>query len=968
MKIPTTLFGGVGGILIVFLLIFASETYRVDQLERLSGYCIDAHEMKVSLLECRRYEKNMLLRGHSTEGCVEWMKHFRTMTGVLDRLEPVFDSIGYNRRKMIREEVSQYGELFRRFSGDLEGGPNGLEESELSRYDDDFKRVGEMLLYEIQYIANLADAQRTKRELLHKQLFPAFVGIGVLLSVILALWVSSHIVRNMQQIEILMEETAKVSLDLSIGVSEHFDALKRVMGGELAVRTSESSPNELLANLGREINKTIEKLVEASSRELEQIYAMSPSGMRLITSDYRVVKSNQAMRAMSGIADPIAGTTCHEQLGGAFCGKEQCVLQRILKGDASVELTVDARGAGGTEGHYLLKAIPLRDDDGMLIGVIENFTDIGRIKESEDELSRTVVDLAVSASEIFTTLQAATEGDLTARVRLSTENELLSQLGTMVNGMISRVEGLVRDLKYSMKGIVDSLGEGLIVLNRERKIEIVNPYLETMFLYGSSELLGGTIDALLTPEGAAAIEEAGFFAKRTHVSCEITMRCKAGPAIPVLISGTVILDEGGAVARTIILCRDIGDRKKFETALQEQKDWLEVILSSIGDCVVVTDSIQTVTFVNPVAERTIGWSSRDMLGKPVCDIISFIDERTGEMIPSLIEGVIAERVVKRVHTDVALKTKQGMQIPVSYSIAPVTGRSGVFYGAVIVFRDVSERRQMERQLQMNYDELKKTQVQLIQMEKMASVGTLAAGVAHEINNPLAYVMSNLHALARYKDRLTEFTTGIKDEWIVGDKRAAIAELKDRLKIAALIDDMPSLIAETLDGADRIKRIVQGIRSFADSERSEMEDVDINRNIELALTLVVKEIKHKASVVKEYGDIHLVRGYANQLTQMFMNLLVNAAQAIEQYGTITVRTYETQDAIVAEISDNGIGIPEVVRGKLFDPFFTTKDVGKGSGLGLSVVHGIVKRHNGAISVTSEVGKGSTFSIAFPLGWK
>jgi len=259
-------------------------------------------------------------------------------------------------------------------------------------------------------------------------------------------------------------------------------------------------------------------------------------------------------------------------------------------------------------------------------------------------------------------------------------------------------------------------------------------------------------------------------------------------------------------------------------------------------------------------------------------------------------------------------------------------------------------------------------VQLIQMEKMASVGTLAAGVAHEINNPLAYVMSNLHALARYKDRLTEFTTGIKDEWIVGDKRAAIAELKDRLKIAALIDDMPSLIAETLDGADRIKRIVQGIRSFADSERSEMEDVDINRNIELALTLVVKEIKHKASVVKEYGDIHLVRGYANQLTQMFMNLLVNAAQAIEQYGTITVRTYETQDAIVAEISDNGIGIPEVVRGKLFDPFFTTKDVGKGSGLGLSVVHGIVKRHNGAISVTSEVGKGSTFSIAFPLGWK
>lgn len=273
-----------------------------------------------------------------------------------------------------------------------------------------------------------------------------------------------------------------------------------------------------------------------------------------------------------------------------------------------------------------------------------------------------------------------------------------------------------------------------------------------------------------------------------------------------------------------------------------------------------------------------------------------------------------------------------------------------------------------RELEDAYTELKLTQSKILQQEKMASIGQLAAGVAHEINNPMGFISSNLGTLNKYIEKimkyariLTETVEGLKDSATA----AVLRDVRAGQKFDFIVEDTKKLIAESLEGAARVKAIVQNLKNFSRVDESEARFADINECMESTINIAWNELKYKATLKKEYGKLPLIKCYPQQLNQVFMNLIVNAAHAIEAQGGIHVRSWERDTSIFVSVSDTGCGIPEPDIARIFEPFFTTKEVGKGTGLGLSIAYDIVKKHNGEITVRSEVGKGTTFTIRIPI---
>ncbi len=274
------------------------------------------------------------------------------------------------------------------------------------------------------------------------------------------------------------------------------------------------------------------------------------------------------------------------------------------------------------------------------------------------------------------------------------------------------------------------------------------------------------------------------------------------------------------------------------------------------------------------------------------------------------------------------------------------------------------------QLQEAHHHLQESHEQLLQSEKLASIGQLAAGVAHEINNPVGYVYSNLGTLQEYTDGLCRMLESYeKLESLVANDEPELQrlrELKTELDVEYLKDDVRNLVSESREGIARVKGIVQDLKDFSHVDEAEWQWADLHRGLDSTLNIVNNEIKYKAKVIREYGELPSVECLASQLNQVFMNLLVNAAHAIEEQGTITIRTgMQAEDNVWVEISDTGSGISAENMKKIFDPFFTTKGVGKGTGLGLSLSYGIVNKHGGHIEVSSEIGKGTTFRILLPV---
>ncbi len=247
------------------------------------------------------------------------------------------------------------------------------------------------------------------------------------------------------------------------------------------------------------------------------------------------------------------------------------------------------------------------------------------------------------------------------------------------------------------------------------------------------------------------------------------------------------------------------------------------------------------------------------------------------------------------------------------------------------------------------EELRKTQEQLFQAEKMSSLGTLSSGIAHEVNNPLSYVMNNIELMKDY----------------IGDIVPIKKGQPDNKKDITTLKEMENCLEDAKAGTEQIRRIISAVYEFSHPGQDRLDYVDINKKIETALNVVWHELKNKVKITKDYADLPKVLGYPHHLVQVFTNLFVNAAYAIPDKGEIRIKTCQQGRTICIEISDTGVGIPEKDIKKIFDPFFTTKDVGKGTGLGLSIVYNLVTQAGGDIKVESAVGKGTTFKITLPL---
>lgn len=279
-------------------------------------------------------------------------------------------------------------------------------------------------------------------------------------------------------------------------------------------------------------------------------------------------------------------------------------------------------------------------------------------------------------------------------------------------------------------------------------------------------------------------------------------------------------------------------------------------------------------------------------------------------------------------------------------------------------RDLEIRNQ---ELASQKAELQRLQAQLVHNEKMASVGQLAAGIAHELNNPVAFIHSNMEGLSHYVDRLRWLLALYDSAPFISPWSEQISDLKRSVEYDHLLPDLTSMIADCHEGAARVRDIVLNLRTFSRLDEAEVKTINIHDGMDATIRLLSQYYNsNRISLKRDYADLPLVDCYAGQLNQVWMNLLTNAAQAIgEGPGEVKIETKVEGEGIAVRISDTGKGISEEHLRRIFDPFFTTKAVGEGTGLGLSISYGIIERHGGTITVDSDIGKGTTFTTLIPL---
>ena len=382
------------------------------------------------------------------------------------------------------------------------------------------------------------------------------------------------------------------------------------------------------------------------------------------------------------------------------------------------------------------------------------------------------------------------------------------------------------------------------------------------------------------------------------------------------------------------------------------------------------DSLRMI-YLNSSAENWFGFDREELLGMP--------PDRLDELMPYLANAEMVASLLANGNQDIRLNSeyrrKGGSSFFVELALKLVAGNDGRMV-LVAMVRNIDGRRSAYCEQRENYAamqqlnrELQDAQSHLLQSDKMASIGQLAAGVAHEINNPIGYVHSNLGTLEKYVqstfamlDLYEEAENAIADAAVIAQLKAA----RDRLDIAFLKEDLRALMDESRDGITRVKNIVQNLKDFSHADASdEWHYSNLHQGLDSTLNIVNNEIKYKADVVKQYGTLPEVECLPSQINQVFMNLLINAAHAIEERGAITIRSGTQGDEVWVEISDTGRGIAAEHMKKIFDPFFTTKPIGKGTGLGLSLSYGILQKHHGRIEVHSEIGKGAAFRVWLPV---
>ena len=464
-------------------------------------------------------------------------------------------------------------------------------------------------------------------------------------------------------------------------------------------------------------------------------------------------------------------------------------------------------------------------------------------------------------------------------------------------------------------------------------------------------------------------------------------------------------------------------------ALHQMGVELAQFINSTPICTLVIDSHHTVTHWNRAAEFFLGYPAMLMVGstnqwKPfygfkrplLADLI--LNSQTEQNVMELYKNKYTKSsLIEGAYQATDFFPNLGLSgLWLNFTAAPLFSVDGKVIGAIEIFLDITEQRKAQHALeharshlerlvvhrtnQLNEsnakletdiqyretierelikrntelmalnDDLSNAQAQLMQSEKMASIGQLAAGVAHEINNPVGYIFSNVGTLEKYINNLFEmlrFYETLENQIVLPESKNQLKELKEKIELNYLMEDIPELMSQSKEGIERVRKIVQDLKDFSRIDANlEWQWVNLHQGFDSTLNVVNNEVKYKADVIKEYGDIPEVECLPSQINQVILNLVVNSCHAMsDERGTIILRTSVDHEDVLIEVIDNGSGIPPAVVSRIFDPFFTTKPVGKGTGLGLSLSYGIIKKHHGELTVKSELGKGTTFTIRLPI---
>ena len=393
-------------------------------------------------------------------------------------------------------------------------------------------------------------------------------------------------------------------------------------------------------------------------------------------------------------------------------------------------------------------------------------------------------------------------------------------------------------------------------------------------------------------------------------------------------------------------------------ALEESQQFVFSVLASMSDILVVCDRAGNIEVVNHAMTQFAGKAEADLIGTPLFDLFADPAARSNA------ERMFANHGMKGLaDCELPLKGSDGVAVPVSLNCTPRFNHQGVQVGMVITGRPVGELRRAYHALREAHDDLKRTQQQLLHAEKMASLGRLVAGVAHELNNPISFVLGNVHALHRYAQRLETYLGALH----AGQGGAALEALRGKLHIDRLLADLPSLIEGTVEGAERTRDIVDSLKRFSAVDRNEAQPFNLTQVIEQAVHWVTKAAANALKVSTDLPEGINVLGSSGQMQQVVMNLVQNACDATAEVDQpcLDIAARRVDDQVEVRFRDNGPGIPADHLAHLFEPFFTTKPVGKGTGLGLAITYGIVERHGGSLSAGNAPEGGAVFTLRLPI---
>ena len=439
----------------------------------------------------------------------------------------------------------------------------------------------------------------------------------------------------------------------------------------------------------------------------------------------------------------------------------------------------------------------------------------------------------------------------------------------------------------------------------------------------------------------------------------------SGNLIAMLAQGQdfALAGEGEAMWLDVIHKIDevYSDLLRYETdlewknkELEEAQTFISSVIASVSDILVVVDARAAIQQVNPAFVKLVGQGERDLLGCSMADLIVESDRAIAMLL------LIKDGRSDEAQAEFRFLTPDGPSDLMAINCSPRLDHLGRRVGTVLTGRPIGELRRAYEALHTAHTELQHAQRKLIEQEKMASLGRLVAGVAHELNNPISFIYGNVHALDRYRGRLETYLTALQD----GAPEAP--QLRQSLKIDALMADLAPLIEGTLEGAERVSDIVRNLRRLSFSKGGNSQPIDLDKIIRTASHWAWKSKKSQAEIELALTPEVMANGHEGQIHQVLVNLIDNALDAAKSNAAPKVRVRLTAEGGMAVIAicDNGPGVPPDVRDKIFEPFFTTKTVGEGTGLGLWISYTIIQDHGGSIVVSDHPGGGACFTLTLP----